>query len=171
MQNKDLAKLSEKDKEAEKKEVAELIGDLEVKVEELKSAPPVEEESISQLLGGGEAGGFGFGSASGSGVVKKDEGPVNDMSGMVKRKKKPVAPAPTQAGQASMNGGSGSAPTVAGVVEGAKNVAESVKEKARTIVEKAADKVIDAVSTENGSGKRVAEGEDVERESKKARVD
>lgn len=78
----DVAKMSDKDREAELKDVGELIGDLEVKIDELKVAPPREDlvsESINHLLGGigGEA-------------PKEDAGPVNDLTSMVRKKKRPA---------------------------------------------------------------------------------
>ncbi|WVO14156.1 hypothetical protein L204_101787 [Cryptococcus depauperatus] len=79
--NQEIQKLNEKDREGELKDVDILIGDLEVKIEELKTAPEASDlvhESISHLMGTGEA--------SGS-VAKVESGPVNDLTGMVKKKK------------------------------------------------------------------------------------
>lgn len=78
----DVAKLSEKERESERKDVEALIGDLEVKIEELKAAPEggdIVSESINHLLGGQ------------GGEVKADAGPENDLTSMVKKKKKPAA--------------------------------------------------------------------------------
>lgn len=83
----DVAKLSDKERESERKDVEALIGDLEVKIEELKAAPEggdIVSESINHLLGGQ------------GGEVKADAGPVNDLTSMVKKKKKPAAPAPAE---------------------------------------------------------------------------
>lgn len=112
--NPELKKMDEKQSQKEKEEVIELIGDLEVRLEELKNAPEVgTQESIKELLGGGmgSSSNGASGSGSGSGVgSKKDDGPVNDLSGMVKKKKKPVvvpagaAPGPSSNGQSNGNG-------------------------------------------------------------------
>lgn len=96
----ELAKLSETERDNEKKDVKELIGDLELKIEELKAAPesgdPVS-ESIKHLLGGTAEAAFGAASGSGNAgaSVAETSGPVNDLTSMVKKKKKaaPVAPA------------------------------------------------------------------------------
>jgi HAT1-interacting factor 1 len=97
----EVSKLSDKDKEAEKKDVQALLGDLEVKIEELKAAPPAEDivsESINHLLGQP--------SSSGGVPAQPDNAPVNDLTGMVKKKKKPAAaPVPTTAnGEEAANG-------------------------------------------------------------------
>lgn len=88
--------MSTKEKEGELKDVEALIGDLEVKIEELKAAPEVGDlvsQSIDHLLGNGE----GSGSASGSGV-KADTAPVNDLTSMVRKKPaKKVQPQPATA--------------------------------------------------------------------------
>lgn len=78
----EVAKLSEKERESERKDVQALIGDLEVKIEELKAAPEggdIVSESINHLLGGQ------------GGEVKQDAGPVNDLTSMVRKKRKPAA--------------------------------------------------------------------------------
>lgn len=93
--NEELVKMGEKERENEKKDVEGLISDLQIKIEELKTAPessdPVS-ESIKHLLGQGGEGAFGpgagassSGSAFGGGV---DNAPVNDLTSMVKKKKK-----------------------------------------------------------------------------------
>jgi HAT1-interacting factor 1 len=77
----DVERLSEREREAELKDVSELIGDLEVKIDELKIAPPREDlvsGTINHLLGG-----IG-------GEVKQDAGPVNDLTSMVRKKKRPA---------------------------------------------------------------------------------
>ncbi|KAL7424292.1 hypothetical protein Q5752_001882 [Cryptotrichosporon argae] len=84
----DIARLSAKDAAAERSECAALMADLEAKIDELEAAPQAGDlvsESINHLLGGGVA------------EAKKDDGPVNDLSGMVKKKKKPAPAAATQA--------------------------------------------------------------------------
>jgi HAT1-interacting factor 1 len=100
----ELKKLSEKERENEKKDVEGLIGDLEVKIEELKAAPEANDpvsESIKHLLGGGSEGAFaraGESSTNGQGKANAaPAGPVNDLTSMVKKKKKVV---PAQPGDA-----------------------------------------------------------------------
>jgi HAT1-interacting factor 1 len=105
----ELSKMSEKEREHEKKDVEALIGDLEVKIEELKSAPQQGEEgvdpvseSIKHLLGGVGEGAFGPSSAGGSAGASAfgtsgEAAPVNDLTSMVKKKKKPVQAAQTTA--------------------------------------------------------------------------
>jgi HAT1-interacting factor 1 len=103
--NESVQKMSNKEKENEIKDVGSLIGDLEVKIEELKAAPEggdLISESIDHLLGNGtgegvlEAVGFGSGGAS------KDAGPVNDLTSMVRKKPvKKVQPQPVAAGSGS----------------------------------------------------------------------
>ncbi|TYJ54159.1 hypothetical protein B9479_005170 [Cryptococcus floricola] len=98
----EVGKLSEKEKKNELEEVELLIGDLEAKVEELKSTPEAAQEvheSINLLMGQSEGGG-----------VKVDNGPVNDLTGMVKKKKPKAAPArpapaPAPAADAPVVGG------------------------------------------------------------------
>jgi len=101
--------MSTKEKENEIKDVGSLIGDLEVKIEELKAAPEggdLISESIDHLLGNGTGEGVleavGFGSGSGS---SKDAGPVNDLTSMVRKKPvKKVQPQPVAGGSGSGNG-------------------------------------------------------------------
>ena len=95
----ELKKMGEKERENEKKDVEGLIGDLELKIEELKAAPeavdPVS-ESIKHLLGQGGESAFGpssSGGAASSATDVKDDVPVNNLTSMVKKKKKPAAPA------------------------------------------------------------------------------
>lgn len=86
----DVARMSERERDAELKDVGELIGDLEVKLDELKAAPPREDivsESINHLLGG-----------VGSDTPKEESGPVNDLTSMVRKKKRP-APAEDKNGE------------------------------------------------------------------------
>ncbi len=81
----EVSKLGSKEKEAEMRDVDGLIGDLEVKIEELKAAPPAEDlvsESINHLLGqSGSGEGVGLRAEKG-----KEDGPVNDLTGMVRKK-------------------------------------------------------------------------------------
>jgi len=86
----DIAKLSDKERENEKKDVEGLIEDLQVKIEELKQAPvggevDIVKEGVNHLLGGGLS---AFGAPT---TAEKDTGPVNDLTSMVKKKKKPAA--------------------------------------------------------------------------------
>lgn len=77
----DVVRMSEREREAELKDVGELIGDLEVKIDELKIAPPREDlvsGTINHLLGGV------------GGEVTQDAGPVNDLTSMVRKKKRPA---------------------------------------------------------------------------------
>ena len=95
----EVGKMSGKEMENERKDVEGLIGDLEVKIEELKASPPagdIVSESINHLLGQvGEASGLG-GGGGGAGAGSVETGPVNDLTSMVKKKKKPAA-APSKA--------------------------------------------------------------------------
>ena len=115
--------MSVKEREAELKDVESLLGDLEVKIEELKAAPEVPDlvtQSIDHLLGkqleaSGSASGIGFGGAGvGAGA---EAAPVNDLTSMVRKKpaKKAsqpaaaVAPAAASASASGSGSGSGSA--------------------------------------------------------------
>lgn len=95
--------MTSKEKEAELKDVEALMGDLQAKIEELKTAPPAEDlihESISHLMGQS-------GEASGSGSNKVESGPVNDLTSMVKKKKPKVtsvAPVPVVEKRAAEGG-------------------------------------------------------------------
>jgi HAT1-interacting factor 1 len=104
--NESVQKMSTKEKENEIKDVGSLIGDLEVKIEELKAAPEggdLISESIDHLLGNGTGEGVleavGFGSGGGG---SKDAGPVNDLTSMVRKKPvKKVQPQPVAGGSGS----------------------------------------------------------------------
>jgi HAT1-interacting factor 1 len=94
VESEDVGRMSAKERENEARDVAALIGDLEVKIEELNAAPPGTDfvaESIKHLLGGG------IGAPSAPAV---DSAPVNDLTTMVRRKKKP-APPPAPASSAN----------------------------------------------------------------------
>lgn len=89
----DIAALSKKEREVEAKDVAGLIADLEVKIDELKSAPEEQDivtQSINHLLGGVE-----------SAPAAADSGPVNDLTSMVKKRKpKPKTEEPVKKAKA-----------------------------------------------------------------------
>ena len=90
----EITKLSDKERESEKKDAEGLIEDLQIKIEELKQAPvggevDIVKEGVNHLLGGGLSA-FGVPTTS----TETDSGPVNDLTSMVKKKKKPAA-APT----------------------------------------------------------------------------
>jgi HAT1-interacting factor 1 len=94
VKSEDVARMTSKEREAESRDVAALIGDLEVKIEELNSAPEPADfvaESINHLLGGAPA--------AGSSAAAVDSRPVNDLTSMVRKKapKKPTAAAPPAA--------------------------------------------------------------------------
>lgn len=114
-ENESVKRMSAKDKENELKDVEALIGDLEVKIEELKAAPEMGDlvkESLDHLLGkgsteaafasanGGVAASASAG-ASGSGAAAA-AAPVNDLTSMVRKK-----PAKKQATQPQAANGKG----------------------------------------------------------------
>ncbi|ORY22573.1 hypothetical protein BCR39DRAFT_551318 [Naematelia encephala] len=81
-----VGEMAGKDIAQEIKDVQALIGDLEVKIDELKTAPPAEDlvsESINHLLGSSN----GESSTLGPGAGLDDK-PVNDLTSMVKKKPK-----------------------------------------------------------------------------------
>ena len=78
--------LDDTNKHKEIEEVDGLIGDLEVKIEELKNAPPAEDlvnEGINHLLG--QSGEQNTSLGDGRSIIDDDK-PVNDLTSMVKRK-------------------------------------------------------------------------------------
>ena len=111
----ELKKMSDKERENEQKDVEALIGDLEVKIEELKSAPQQGEEgvdpvseSIKHLLGGVGEGAFGPSTAGESAFgAASESAPVNDLTSMVKKKKKPTQPQPAATSDAVVDKGKG----------------------------------------------------------------
>jgi HAT1-interacting factor 1 len=142
----EVAKLSEKEKYKEVEDVLSLLGDLEVKIEELKQAPPAEDlvsESINHLLGQ-PSGAVG----NGSGEAKADSGPVNDLTGMVKKKKKPVQAAVQVTAQEVAGKGKEVADKLVKKVEAAGEVAEGVEGGIGGVAEEIADGI---------NGKRKAE--------------
>ncbi|OCF40638.1 hypothetical protein I317_05570 [Kwoniella heveanensis CBS 569] len=180
----EVSKLNEKERENEIKDVEALMGDLEVKIEELKAAPPagdIVSESINHLLG--QSGGI----ASGSGTSGVDNGPVNDLTSMVK-KKKPKAVAAAAA--AVNNAAATTAAAVQSLSEGAKQLAENFQSQVQetvTAAAAAAEPVVEQVKEKVGEGaavvgeaaqsageglKRDVEGEGEEgRAAKKARTE
>jgi HAT1-interacting factor 1 len=103
----DVKKMSTKQRADELSDVQGLIGDLESKIEELKSAPAMGGDLVTQgiehLLGGG-SGAFG----EGSGGAQEDDKPVNDLTSMVKKKApKKVKPAAAGAENGTLNGSGG----------------------------------------------------------------
>lgn len=164
--------MGDKEREAERKEIQELMGDLEVKVEELRQAPEkggLVEQGIQHLLGGGQ-GAFGGPAID----AKKEEGPVNDLSSMVRKKKKPAPVAASGSGSGSNGTAAGTAiPSVEGLMEGTKQAAETVKEAVVHAAEKAAEVVEASVVGSGGATaeKREAEGGDESRASKRAKAE
>lgn len=89
----DVKKMTQREREHEARDIAALMGDLEVKIDELKSAPEPADfvaESINHLLGGAPA-------AGSSAATVADTRPVNDLTSMVRKKapKKPTAAPPS----------------------------------------------------------------------------
>lgn len=153
----ELVKLTAKEREAELKDTREFIGDLEAKLEELKTAPEQEDivsQGIKHLLGGSAEGAFAsafgdapIGSSSAQGA-SAEAAPVNTL--MVKKKKKPAqAPAPSSATgngaasqvQQAVDGATAAAGEAAQtVVEGVKRTAEEIGQSVEDLAEAAAKK-------------------------------
>nr|XP_019042602.1 hypothetical protein I302_09211 [Kwoniella bestiolae CBS 10118]OCF21532.1 hypothetical protein I302_09211 [Kwoniella bestiolae CBS 10118] len=181
----EVKKLGEKEKEKEVKDVENLIEDLNVKIEELKSTANVEEandlisQSINHLLGQPEGDQFGSSSGSGSGK-EKDSGPVNDLTSMVRKKKPKVTTTaiPKNVEEVKKVIGEmvqGAQP----LVEQAQQVGEPVLEKGQEIVDLAEQKVGEVVgsvgeglqSAGEGLKRDNEESEEGERKSKKAKTE
>ncbi|WWC69166.1 uncharacterized protein I206_103102 [Kwoniella pini CBS 10737] len=172
--------LNEKEKEKEKeiKDVESLIGDLEVKIEELKSTPQENDlisESINHLLGQNQ---FGSTNTTTSNKLKEEEEskPVNDLTSMVKKKKpKTIKPQQSEIGvqQVTEQVQSG----VKQLIEDATEQSQAILNDANKALEngKAKFEQITGVSIQNvGEGlKRDNENEEnpEERSSKKAKTE
>ncbi|WWD16214.1 hypothetical protein CI109_100640 [Kwoniella shandongensis] len=162
----EVKKLSAKEKENDLKDVESLLGDLEVKIEELKSAPDAGDlvsESISHLLGQPAE---GSGSAGGGGSVDVS-GPVNDLTSMV-RKKKPKVVAGANSAVQEVKKAVGE--LVDGATAKAQVAQETVGQAAVVVGEKVAE--VGESLQKDDEEKRKAEGNgDEERPSKKAKAE
>ncbi|KAK8869524.1 hypothetical protein IAR55_000090 [Kwoniella newhampshirensis] len=146
----EVKKMSDKERENELNDVEALLGDMEVKIEELKGAPDAGDlvsESISHLLGQ---------PAESSAVASTIDvsGPVNDLTSMV-RKKKPKVVAGTNAAVEEVK------KAVGELVEGANvkaaEATDAIQEKVGEAAVAAGEKVAEVGESLKGDEKRKAE--------------
>ncbi|WWC89725.1 uncharacterized protein L201_004650 [Kwoniella dendrophila CBS 6074] len=179
LNNEEIKKLNEKEKEKEINDVRNLIEDLKVKIEELKSNSSGNQEendliskSINHLLGNDQNLNE-FGSASSS-ITTDVNAVVNDLTSMVKKKKPKVVPSNTQevkkvVNELIENVQDQSKP----IIEQTEQIAESAQQKLGEIavtVGESLQSTGEALKRESDDNdKEKEEGE--ERKSKKAKIE
>ena len=164
----EVSKMSDKEREADLKDVESLVGDIEVKIEELKAAPASNDlisESINHLRG----------SSSSAAQTIADSGPVNDLTSMVKKK----APKAKAAAQAVLDRAAAAADQAGGAVgEGltsAGQMADHIKEMIKNGAAELAGEVARSAEAakealENGDKRKGENGQAAEdRPSKRAK--